>query len=91
MSGDICILGGHKFKPGDPPPDGYNAWHEWARVQNEAGLKQQQCGFCSKWRFPQELSGKTASAQFSDGIGGRHTSRWPICKQCDEAKTKEAT
>ena len=25
------------FKPGDLPPDGYLAWHEWAEVQSRKG------------------------------------------------------
>jgi len=42
------------FKPGDPRPEGYLAWHEWARVQHRAGLRQRQCPVCLRWRFPQE-------------------------------------
>lgn len=45
---------GETFRPGDPPPTGYVAWHEWARVQHRAGLRQRQCQVCGKWRFPQE-------------------------------------
>lgn len=46
------------FKPGDPPPTGYNDWHEWAAVQTKSGLKQVRCGRCSLWKFPQELTGR---------------------------------
>lgn len=42
------------FKPGDQPPDGYIAWHEWAKVQSNAGYRQRRCSECGKWRFPQE-------------------------------------
>lgn len=42
------------FKPGDPPPAGYCEWHEWARVQHAAGLRQRQCPKCKLWRYPQE-------------------------------------
>jgi len=45
-----------QYKPGDPPPEGYNAWHEWARVQVKSGLEQTQCPDCGKWRFPQEFA-----------------------------------
>lgn len=44
------------FKPGDPAPSGYLAWHEWAEVQHKAGLRQAQCPDCSRWKYPQELS-----------------------------------
>jgi hypothetical protein len=44
-----------EFKAGDPPPSGYNEWHEWARVQDAAGLRQTRCSRCNRWRFPQEL------------------------------------
>jgi hypothetical protein len=46
-----------EFKAGDPPPETYIAWHEWARVQGKAGLKQTRCPRCTRWRFPQELAG----------------------------------
>ena len=32
------------YKPGDPPPTGYCDWHEWARIQDKAGLRQVRCG-----------------------------------------------
>jgi hypothetical protein len=44
------------YKPGDPAPEGYLAWHEWAEVQHKARLRQKQCGRCGLWRYPQELS-----------------------------------
>lgn len=43
------------FRAGDPPPEGYLAWDEWARVQLKAGLKQRKCWHCGLWRFPQEF------------------------------------
>lgn len=52
--GHIDMVG--DYKPGDPRPEGYMDWHEWARVQTKAGLRQVRCGVCSKWKFPQELS-----------------------------------
>lgn len=29
-------------------------WHEWAKAQAKAGLKQSQCPVCHLWKFPQE-------------------------------------
>lgn len=43
-----------EFKPGDPSPSGYAAFHEWAAVQSKAGIKQLRCPTCGLWRFPQE-------------------------------------
>lgn len=43
-----------QFRAGDPPPAGYCDWHEWARVQHRAGLRQDQCPGCGRWMFPQE-------------------------------------
>lgn len=45
------------FKKGDPRPEGYMEWNEWARVQHKAGLRQTKCRQCGLWRYPQELSG----------------------------------
>lgn len=42
------------FKVGDPAPDGYNDWHEWARVQLKGGLRQSKCRMCGLFLFPQE-------------------------------------
>src|SRR5580658_4318255 len=46
------------FKVGDPCPDGYIARQEWAQVHLDAGLKQEQCGYCLLWKFPHELHHK---------------------------------
>lgn len=50
----ICLLQSGDYTPGDPPPDGYGARIEWARVQIKAGLRQTQCRGCHRWYFPQE-------------------------------------
>ena len=47
------------FKPGDPRPEGYLEWHEWARVQHKAGLRQRRCKSCGNWMFPQEVKDHT--------------------------------
>lgn len=59
------------FKPGDPPPSGYLDWHEWARVQHKAGLRQKQCRECGLWRYPQETCCGDCEAARS-APGGRH-------------------
>jgi hypothetical protein len=47
------------FKPGDPRPEGYIAFHEWAKVQHASGRRQAMCNRCSLWNFPQELENGT--------------------------------
>jgi hypothetical protein len=47
----ICVVS--KFKAGDLPPSGYLEWHEWAKVQQRAGIRQSLC-ICGKWITPQE-------------------------------------
>lgn len=49
----LCIM--PKFHVGEPAPAGYLAWHEWARVQHRAGLRQLRCARCGLWRFPREI------------------------------------
>jgi hypothetical protein len=46
------------YKGGDPAPSGYLEWHEWARTQLRAGLRQRRCPKCRLYKFPQELSGE---------------------------------
>jgi hypothetical protein len=48
-----CVLAVPEFKVGDPAPEGYLAWHEWAKVQSRT-LSQRRCPTCGLWRFPQE-------------------------------------
>jgi hypothetical protein len=50
----VHLDGTPAYKPGDPRPEGYLNWMEWAKVQHGAGLKQTQCSRCGLWRFPQE-------------------------------------
>jgi hypothetical protein len=80
----VCLLTGSDYRPGDPAPTGYLAWNEWAEVQYKSGLRQQQCGRCSKWFFPQELSN---TVDKSTARRGKHgplvviTER--VCLKCD--------
>jgi hypothetical protein len=55
LKAHICIM--PIFKAGDPPPKGYLEWHEWAKVQDKAGLRQKKCQGCGLWQFPQEKCG----------------------------------
>lgn len=70
------------FNPGDPPPTGYVAWHEWARVQHKSGLRQARCGKCSRWYFPQEMSGERITSTVKDAKGRSHTRTSPVCALC---------
>ena len=76
-----CMLIQDTYKPGDMPPEGYLAWHEWAEVQRKAGIKQVQCGKCGLWRTPQELSGQTMrwTAQSRKGPVEQTA---PVCSKC---------
>ena len=74
------------FKPGDPPPSGYADWQEWARIQHKAGLRQQQCGGCSLWKFPQEMSDARKEWTAITRRGQPMRVLAPVCKGC-EVKT----
>jgi len=71
-----------EYKPGDPPPTGYNDWHEWAAVQHKAGLRQQQCGKCGLWRFPQEMSEEFSKWVARTRAGQPVQVIAPVCKEC---------
>lgn len=72
------------YKPGDPPPAGYVDQQEWARVQMKAGLRQQQCGKCGLWKFPQELSERYSRWTARTRAGQPVEVTAPICKECDK-------
>jgi len=75
------------FKPGDLPPDGYLAWHEWAEVQYKAGIRQQACGRCGNWKTPQELS--AVVDRLDAKIGRRHVIiDTPVCLKCASANER---
>lgn len=73
------------WRPGDPAPpnSAYLDWHAWAEVQHKAGLRQQQCASCGKWKFPQELSEghKEWTAYTRRGQPMRVIA--PLCKACN--------
>ena len=64
-----CVLEQDTYQPGDPAPEGYLAWHEWAEAQHKSGLRQKQCGRCGLWRYPQELSDKIDQCEMQSRKG----------------------
>lgn len=76
-----CLLEQDTYKPGDPAPDSYLAWHEWAEAQHKAGLRQQQCGRCSLWRYPQELSDQVDRRERQSRTGPV-TMATVVCRTC---------
>ena len=53
-SRDSCVLIMSAFRVGDPAPEEYLQWHEWAKVQYRGRLRQRRCWKCGLYRFPQE-------------------------------------
>ena len=86
----LCIV--PKFAPGDPRPDGYLEWYEWAAVQHKAGLRQKRCVGCAKWKFPQELSEVTVTWSATASCGRRRQQpavvqmAGVLCKDCHAAR-----
>jgi len=77
----VCLLVQDDYKPGDLPPKGYLAWHEWAHIQDKAGLRQRRCAHCGLCRFPQELSGEVHRCQVE--VRGQVVDiEDPICNEC---------
>ena len=74
------------FKPGDQPPKGYLAWHEWAETQHKAGLRQKECGRCGKWKFPQELSATIDRCEMQSRKGPV-TMATHVCNACTVTPT----
>lgn len=81
------------YKVGDPPPEGYVAWHAWAEVQHKGRLKQRQCSQCGLWNFPQEIARtevrertvyRTKRDAKLEVNGTTIQEECPICKKCDE-------
>ena len=79
-NGVLTIAG--SYKPGDQAPRGDLDWHEWAEVQHKAGLRQEECGKCGKWKYPQELSEQkikwTALKRSGREVTGYHS----VCNAC---------
>lgn len=82
QGGIVCVT--HEFKPGDQAPEGYLAWHEWAEIQHKAGLRQQECGRCGKWKYPQELSSQVDHYVLQSRKGPVPMEK-PVCNDCAKA------
>lgn len=78
----LHILEQADYKPGDPAPEGYLAWHEWADVQHKAGLRQKSCGRCGKWKYPQELSDKRDEYEAMTRKSGAVKLFSAVCNTC---------
>lgn len=72
------------WKAGDPPPadHDYLGWHAWAEVQHKAGLRQDECGRCGRWKFPQELSGLKIKTPAKTRGGLGLTLESAVCTDC---------
>ena len=77
-----CLLAQSTYKPGDQPPEGYLAWHEWAEVQRKAGIRQRECGRCGRWKTPQELSDVVDTTPAKTSRGERIGLSSPVCNAC---------
>jgi hypothetical protein len=75
-------------KPGDPPPEGYMAWHHWAQVQYRAGLRQRTCPSCGLWQFPQEFSPQTIRSVLYDCAGREIVDEKQVCVKCAPKEAK---
>jgi len=82
----VYITAQRDYKPGDLPPEGYLAWHEWAEVQRKAGIKQVLCAKCCLWKTPQELSGQFVESKGTDRYGQVHMMKDPVCTKCASAQ-----
>ncbi|MBL0720222.1 hypothetical protein JI742_10000 [Piscinibacter sp. Jin2] len=78
----VCVLEQRRYRPGDPAPEGYLAWHEWAEAQHKAGLRQKQCGRCGLWRYPQQLSTEVLRWQGKTARGKTVQQEAPVCSKC---------
>lgn len=77
------LLAQSGYQPGDPAPEGYLAWHEWASVQHKAGLRQETCSHCSLWKYPQELSTREKIWHATNRQGQRIRMVSAVCLKCE--------
>lgn len=78
-----------KYKAGDPAPSGHLQWHEWAEVQERAGLRSKQCVRCKKWHHPQSMSKATETVQKRTRKGLVNVDA-PVCIKCDNEQKGQA-
>jgi hypothetical protein len=79
---------GGEYKPGDPAPSGYLDWHEWAAVQHKAGLRQDECGRCGRWKYPQELSDLKIKTPAKTRSGMGVTLESAVCNECAPTESR---
>lgn len=85
MQGSMSVA--PTFKPGDSPPadHAYGDLQEWADVQLKAGLRQEPCSNCGRWKFPQELSATIREyTAYRIGVGAVSLQS-RICLECDRS------
>jgi hypothetical protein len=90
MKNLICILDAGTYKPGDPMPELYNQWCEWAEVQRKAGLRQVRCAYCCKYKWPHELAGRIVQTPVFDRRGNRLVLKSRVCLGCEARATAPA-
>jgi hypothetical protein len=66
MAIKVCLDAGRRYEPGEPPPEGYMAWQDWAHDQYQAGLRQSLSQRCRRYKFPQELAREGVCKQCAD-------------------------
>lgn len=79
-----------EYQPGDLPPEGYLAWHEWAEIQRKAGIPQVPCAICNKWKTPQELTDLMWEmiGQKTDGTPANIND--PVCNKCNPFEIEQS-
>jgi hypothetical protein len=85
----INITAQKEYKVGDPAPEGYLEWHEWAEVHRKAGIKQVECCHCGKWKMPNELHAKPFSFVAIDPRKGPIKVEKSQCKKCADKQSKK--
>ncbi len=72
-NGVLTVAGA--YKPGDQAPHG-------------AGLRQEECGKCGKWKYPHELSGQKIKWTALKRGGREVTGYLSVCNACVAANTE---
>jgi hypothetical protein len=83
-NGIICVSD-ELTEVGARPPSGYIAWQEWAEAQYKAGLRQETCCRCGKWKFPQELSETVIETTAHTRSGDKVKLRSKVCLKCADS------
>ena len=78
---NVIVCSVPEFKKGDPSPSGFLAKMEWAEIQLKHGLRQEICGSCGKWYFPQERIELSESVTKKFSNGNEIIAKW-LCVKC---------